>query len=67
MAGESDLVSYTGDGVGKLTSSGTIWHGAIFYRTSSTSKLSILNDVVGLFKAAMNAEGNFSENIWEWE
>ena len=48
MAGESDLAAYTGEGVGRLTSSGTIWHGAIFYRTSSTDKLSFLNDVVGL-------------------
>ena len=33
MAGESDLAAYSGEGVGRLTSSGTIWHGAIFYRT----------------------------------
>ena len=61
MAGESDLAGYTGEGVGRLTSSGTIWHGAIFYRTSSTGKLSFLNDVVGLFEAEVDAEGNFSE------
>ncbi len=67
MAGESDLAAYTGEGVGRLTSSGTIWHGAIFYRTSSTGKLSFLNDVVGLFEAEIDAEGNFSENIWEWK
>jgi hypothetical protein len=67
MAGESDLVSYTGEGVGRLTCSGTIWHGAILYRTPSTCKLSFPNDVVGLFEADMDAEGNFSENIWEWQ
>jgi len=67
MAGESDLAAYSGEGVGRLTSSGTIWHGAIFYRTSSTGKLSFLNDVVGLFEAEVDAEGNFSESIWEWK
>jgi hypothetical protein len=67
MAGESDLASYAGEGVGRLTSSGTIWHGTIFYRTSSTGKLSFLNDVVGLFEAEVDAEGNFSESIWEWK
>jgi hypothetical protein len=67
MAGESDLASYTGEEVGRLTSSGTIWHGAIFYRTSSTGKLSFLNDVVGLFEAEMDSEANFSEKIWEWK
>jgi hypothetical protein len=67
MAGESDLAAYSGEGVGRLTSSGTIWHGSIFYRTSSTGKLSFLNDVVGLFEAEVDTEGNFSENIWEWK
>jgi hypothetical protein len=67
MAGESDLASYTGEGLGRLTSSGTIWHGAIFYKTSSTGKPSFLNDVIGLFEAGMDSEGNFSENIWEWK
>ena len=67
MAGESDLAAYSGEGVGRLTSSGRIWHGAIFYRTSSTGKLSFLNDVVGLFEAEVDAEGNFSESIWEWK
>ena len=67
MAGESDLAAYSGEGVGRLTSSGTIWHGAIFYRTSLTGKLSFLNDVVGLFEAEVDTEGNFSENIWEWK
>jgi hypothetical protein len=33
----------------------------------STCKLSFLNEVVGLFEAEMDAEGNFSENIWEWQ
>jgi hypothetical protein len=65
--GVSDLAAYSGEGVGRLTSSGTIWHGAIFYRTSSTGKLSFLNDVVGLFEAEVDVEGNFSENIWEWK
>lgn len=63
MAGESDLASYSGEGVGRLTSSGTIWPKEIFYRTSSTGKLSFLHDV----EAETDAEGNFSENIWEWE
>gem|GEM_PF-3700217 len=45
-----------GEGVGRLTSSRTIWHAAILYRTSSTCKLSFLNDVVGLFEAELDAE-----------
>ena len=66
MAGESDLAAYSGEGVGRLTSSGTIWHGAIFYRTSSTGKLSFLNSIVGVFESEIDSEGNFTERIWEW-
>src|SRR5919204_6441828 len=36
MAGQSEIASYTGEGIGRLTSSGGIkWRGAIFYSTSS--------------------------------
>ena len=38
MAGQSEIASYTGEGIGRLTSSGGIkWCGAIFYSTSSTT------------------------------
>jgi hypothetical protein len=26
-----------------------------------------LNNVVGLFEAEVDAEGNFTEKIWEWK
>ena len=70
MAGESEMVSYTGEGIGRLTpppSGGIKWRGAIFYSTSSTGKLAFLNNVIGLFEAETDAEGSFSEKIWEWK
>jgi hypothetical protein len=68
MAGESEIASYTGEGIGRLTTSGAVkWRGAIFYSTSSTGKLVFLNNVVGLFEAESDAEGNFLEKIWEWK
>jgi len=60
------MAPFTGEAVGRLSSSGIKWR-VIFYRTSSTGKLSFLNDLVGLFEAEMDTEGNFSENIWEWK
>jgi hypothetical protein len=62
------MAAYTGEGIGRFTPSGGIkWRGSIFYSTSSTEKLAFLNNVIGVFEAEMDAEGNFSEKIWEWK
>jgi hypothetical protein len=67
MAGESDMAAYTGEAVGRFSSSGVKWRGAIFYRTSSGGELASLNNVVGLLEAEVDTEGNFSEKTWEWK
>jgi hypothetical protein len=67
MAGDSEMAAYTGEGIGRFTASGIKWRGAIYYRTSSTGKLSFLNNVVGVYEAEMDSEGNFTEKIWEWK
>ena len=67
MAGESEMASYTGEALGRLSSSGIKWRGAIFYRTSSTDRLASLNNVVGVLEAEVDTEGNFSEKTWEWK
>jgi hypothetical protein len=68
MSTEGELVTYTGEGIGKLDSSGTLkWRGAIFFTTESTGKLSSLNNQVGVFEAQVDAEGNFSDKTWEWK
>lgn len=82
--GELEMISYTGEGIGRLDSSGSIkWRGSIFTRkqyyseisgqASSSNvdqageKLSFLNNMVGLFESEVDANGNFSEKIWEWK
>jgi hypothetical protein len=65
IAGESEMAAYTGEGVGRLSSSGIKWRGALFYRTSSTGRLAFLNNVV--LEAEVDTEGNFSEKTWEWK
>jgi hypothetical protein len=67
MAGESEHAAYTGEAVGRFSTSGIKWHGALFYRTSSSGKLSSLNNLVGVFEAEVDADGNFSEKTWEWK
>jgi hypothetical protein len=67
--GESDVATFTGEAVGRLDSSGNMsWRGSIFYSTSSSNgKLSFLNNMIGVFEDEIDAEGNFSNKIWEWK
>jgi hypothetical protein len=68
MSTEGDLITYTGEGIGKFESSGTLnWRGAIFFTTESTGRLSSLNNLVGVFEAQVDAKGNFSDRTWEWK
>jgi hypothetical protein len=68
--GESEMATYTGEGIGRLGSSGSIkWRGSVFFRTSSAGggKLAFLNNLVGLFESEIDADGNFFEKAWEWK
>jgi hypothetical protein len=67
MTGESEMATYAGEGIGKISPSGVKWRGAGFFRTSSNSKLAFLNNIVGVFEAEVDTEGNFTEKIWEWK
>jgi hypothetical protein len=68
MAGESDVATYTGEGIGRVGPSGSIsWRGSLFYSTSSKGKLSFMNNLIGLFESESDAAGNFSDRIWEWK
>ena len=68
MAGESELATYTSEGVGRPSSSGSInYRGSIFYSTSSNGKLEFLDNLIGVFESDIDTEGNFSEKIWEWK
>jgi hypothetical protein len=67
MAGNSEMATLEGEGIGRISANGVKWRGAIFYRTASTGKLSFLTNTVGLFEAEVDEEGNFTEKIWEWK
>lgn len=68
MAGESELATVTGEGIGRIDSSKNInWCGSLFFSTSSTGKLAFLNNLIGVFEAVIDAEGNFTEKTWEWK
>jgi len=66
--GVPEMVTYTGWGVGRFSSSGSVkWRGSVFFRTSSGGKLAFLNNIVGVFESEIDADGNFSEKAWEWK
>ena len=68
MAEESELATYTREGIGRIDSLKNInYRGSYFFSTSSTGKLAYLNNTIGVFEAVIDAEGNFYEKLWEWK
>jgi len=68
MAGESEVVTFTGEGFGRIGPSGGIkWRAAFFYQTTSNGKLAFLNGIVGVSENEVDAEGNVIEKNWEWK
>jgi hypothetical protein len=55
-------------GVGESLGQKTVWRGSAFYSTSSTGKLSFLNNFLGVFETEVdNASGDAKEKVWEWK
>jgi hypothetical protein len=65
---DGDVATYSGEGIGKFDASGVLnWRGSIFFETSSEGKLGFLNNIVGVFEAQVDAQGNFTDKTWEWK
>jgi len=43
------------------------WRDSVFFNTSSKSKLSFLNNLIGPFEGKFDSEGNFTHRSWEWK
>ena len=68
MTADGEMATYTGEGIGRIDSTGSInWRGSIFCKTSSSGKLAFFNNLVGVFEAQSDANGNFSDKTWEWK
>ncbi len=68
MTEESEMATSTAKGLGRLSPPGNVkWRGAHFILTTSTGKLAFLNNVVGVFEAEIDLDGNVTEKIWEWK
>jgi len=65
---DGEIATYTGEGIGRYDASGILkWRGAIFFQTNSDGKLEFLNNIVGVFEAEVDGQGNFTDKMWEWK
>jgi hypothetical protein len=63
-----EMATWTGQGIGRVTSPGKIrFAGSLFFSTSSTGKLSFLNNLVAVFEYESDESGNTSAKAWEWK
>jgi hypothetical protein len=68
MTTEGEMATYTGQGVGRISSSGgTSWRGSVFFSTKSNGKIGFLNNLIGIFEVEIDVEGNFTNETWEWK
>ena len=68
MTADVEMATYTGEGIGRIDSTRSInWLGSIFCKTSSSGKLAFFNNLVGVFEAQSDVDGNFSNKTWEWK
>lgn len=65
---DGEIATYTGEGIGRYDASGILkWRGAVFFQTNSGGKLEFLNNIVGVFEAQVDTQGNFTDKTWEWK
>ena len=67
MTKDNEIVTWTGQGVGKFTGKGaTSWRGSLYFQTS-VKKLAMLNNIGGVFEYEVDEKGNTSAKIWGWK
>ncbi|HJU59540.1 MAG TPA: hypothetical protein VJ583_07300 [Nitrososphaeraceae archaeon] len=47
--------------------SSKVVYGSNFYHSSTTGKLSFLNNLVGVHEASVDNDGNIMYKVWEWK
>ena len=69
VKGSSDeMATVKAQGISKLIGdSSKLISGSNFYRSSTTGKLSFLNNLVGVHEASVDNDGNIIYKVWEWK
>lgn len=65
---DGELVTWTGEGVGKPKGKGSAasWRGSIYYQTSS-QRLAKLNGICAVFEHEVDETGNAKSQVYEWK
>ncbi len=64
---DGEMVTWKGQGVGKMLPGGAVsYRGAVYYYSASP-KFARLNTVAGIFEFEVDAAGNTSSKLWEWK
>ena len=50
-----------------IKDSSKVVYGSNFYHSSTTGKLSFLNNLVGVHEASVDRDGNIRYKVWEWK
>jgi hypothetical protein len=67
MTDDGESVTWTGTGIGKFGSAGSVsYRGMLFFQTTS-KKLARLNNACGAFEHDVDPAGNTVSKMWEWK
>ena len=67
VKGSDEMATVKAQGISKLRDSSKVICGSNFYSSSTTGKLSFLNNLVGVHEALVDNDGNISYKVWEWK
>lgn len=65
---DGELVTWTGEGIGKPKGKGSAasWRGSVFYQTTS-QRLAKLNGICAVFEHEVDEAGNAKSKMYEWK
>ena len=67
VKGSNEMATVKAQGISKLRDSSKVICGSNYYNSSTTGKLSFLNNLVGVHEALVDNDGNIIYKVWEWK
>ena len=64
---DDEMATVKAQGISKLRNSSHVIYGSNFYSSSTTGKLSFLNNLVGVHEASVDRDGNILYKVWKWK
>jgi hypothetical protein len=65
MSPQGDMATWRGQGIGRITESGTEFRGAIYFETASPN-WARLNAVAAVYEYSADQSGKTESKLWEW-